>query len=166
MTEPRWLDDGEQRAWRGLLSAQRELRSRTTRRLQRETGLSESDYEVLVNLSEAPSGRLRAYELGRATKWEKSRLSHHLTRMADRGLVARESCPTDNRGAFIVITKAGRAAITDAAPLHVDHVRELFVDALTPAQLDALADATESILAHLAETDPDALGEAACDEGD
>ena len=134
---------------------ERRLNTQVNRELQRETGLSGADYEVLVNLSEAPDGRLRPFELGRATEWEKSRLSHHLTRMEERGLVKREACPTDNRGAHIVLTAKGRKAIEAAAPLLVSHVRRLFVEALTPEQLDALADIAETVIAKLGDG-PDA----------
>ena len=101
VSEPRWLDDAEQQAWRRFVTMQSRLQARLSQQLQRETGLSETDYEVLVNLSEAPDGALRAFELGEATQWEKSRLSHHLTRMVERGLVVRQACPTDNRGTFV-----------------------------------------------------------------
>ena len=157
MPAPKWLDEREERAWRGLLNMYGELRRQVSRQLQQETGLSDADYEVLVNLSEAPRGRMRPFELGRATRWEKSRLSHHLGRMAERGLVVRESCPTDSRGTVVAITPAGRAAIKAAAPKHVDHVRALFLEPLTPAQLDALADISERVLANLSSEDP-------CDE--
>ena len=123
MAEPRWLDEREARAWRGFLRMQSELR-RVARQLQQEAGLSAADYEVLVSLSEAPGGRLRVFELGGATQWEKSRLSHHLTRMEHRGLVRRMPCPTDNRGANVVLTD-GPSAIEAAAPRHVEHVRKL-----------------------------------------
>jgi DNA-binding MarR family transcriptional regulator len=130
---------------------QGELRNRVAGRLQRETGLSEADYEVLVNLSEAPGSRLRPTELGGATRWEKSRISHHVTRMEARGLVRRIPCPTDNRGALVVMTPAGRRAIERAAPRHVEHVREAFIDVLTPGQLDALVEISDAVLARLAE---------------
>jgi DNA-binding MarR family transcriptional regulator len=149
MPRSRWLTQREQRAWRAFLAMQRQLIGRTARELQRESGLSGADYEVLVNLSEAPDGRLRAFELGAATQWEKSRLSHHITRMVDRGLVRRESCPTDSRGAFVVLTAAGRKTVEAAAPRHVEHVRRWFIDSLTPEQLDALADICEAIVAKL-----------------
>jgi DNA-binding MarR family transcriptional regulator len=152
--EPRWLDEREARAWRGFITMQAQLRARMARQLQRDSGLSEADYEVLVQLSEAPCARQRVFELGRATQWEKSRLSHHLTRMAQRGLVARETCPTDSRGAFVVLTEAGRRAIEEAAPRHVEHVRQWFVDPLTPEQLDAIADVADVVLERLA-TDGD-----------
>jgi DNA-binding MarR family transcriptional regulator len=146
---PRWLDDREARAWRGFVRLQAEVLARTGRQLQRDSGLSEPDYAVLVNLSEAPDGRLRAFALGRVLQWEKSRLSHHLTRMELRGLVKRERCESDSRGAFVVLTDVGRTAIEAAAPLHVEHVRRVFVDALSPTQLDAMGDIAETVLARL-----------------
>lgn len=157
MATTRWLDGAESRAWRSFLQMHAQLRGRLGRQLQRDHGLSEADYEVLVNLTESPGGRLRPFELGRATQREKSRLSHHLTRMADRGLVVRETCPTDSRGSVIVVTDAGRAAIAAAAPHHLEHVRRWFIDALTPEQLAALADISETVLARLA-ADPDSDG--------
>jgi len=144
-----WLSPREQQSWRAFLMMERRLSGRVARELQRETGLSGADYEVLVNLSEAPESRLRAFQLGLATGWEKSRLSHHITRMEDRGLVRRASCPTDSRGAYVLLTAEGRTAIEAAAPRHVEHVRRWFVDALTPEQLDALADISDAILATL-----------------
>jgi DNA-binding MarR family transcriptional regulator len=146
---PRWLDDREARAWRGFVRLQAEVLASTGRQLQRDSGLSEPDYAVLVNLSEAPDGRLRAFALGRVLQWEKSRLSHHLTRMEQRGLVKRERCQSDSRGAFVVLTDVGRTAIEAAAPLHVEHVRRVFVDALSPTQLDAMGDIAETVLARL-----------------
>ena len=144
MSNAIWRDDREQHAWRSFVGAMERLKSALARELQRDSGLSGPDYNVLVQLSEAPDGRLRAYELGAATGWEKSRLSHHLTRMEQRGLVAREQC-AGSRFFDVVLTEQGRTAIAEAAPKHVDHVREWFVDALTPEQLDALTEACEAI---------------------
>jgi DNA-binding MarR family transcriptional regulator len=129
------------------------LAARLHRSLLRHTGLSLSDYEVLVHLSEAPEQRLRAFQLSAALQWEKSRLSHHLTRMEGRGLVARQGCTTDGRGAFVTLTPVGRAAIEAAAPTHVADVREAFVDVLTPEQLDAVAEISDAVLARLAAID-------------
>lgn len=154
MTETRWLDDREQRAWRGYVQMHAMVAACIGRSLQTSFGLSEGDFGVLVNLSEAPDGRLRAYQLGQALQWEKSRLSHHITRMEGRGLVRREECPTDARGAFVVITEKGRAAIEAAAPQHVEDVRRFFLDQLTPAQIDALGDMAQTVLARL-RADPD-----------
>jgi DNA-binding MarR family transcriptional regulator len=142
VSDVRWLDEGEQRAWRAFLRMHGQLSARLNRQLQGDSNLSLADYEVLVQLTEAPDGRLRPYELQRALQWEQSRLSHHLTRMQRRDLVAREECAEDGRGAFIALTAAGRAAIESAAPGHVDAVRRLFFDSLTGEQvalLDRLA---------------------------
>jgi len=127
------------------------LRAKLGGDLQRATGLSDGDYAVLVHLSEARDGRLRPCDLGAGIRWEKSRLSHHLGRMEQRGLVRRVPCKTDNRGAWVTITAAGRRAIEKAAPTHLEHVRAAFFDVLTPAQLDALAEISEAVLARLAE---------------
>jgi DNA-binding MarR family transcriptional regulator len=153
MAAPRWLDQREQRAWRGYLRMHAELLRHLNRQLQRNTDLSVPDYEVLAHLSETPGGRLRAFELAGALRWEKSRLSHHVTRMERRGLVAREECPTTPRGADVALTDAGRASIEAAAPLHIEEVRRLFIDALTPDQLDALARISEVVLAQLAKAE-------------
>jgi DNA-binding MarR family transcriptional regulator len=149
--DDQWLNEREQAAWRGFLSMRSKLMSHLGRELQRETGLSEADYSVLVELSEAPGERLRLGELGELLDWEKSRLSKQISRMSTRGLVGREECPTDARGAFAVLTKAGRTAIDIAAPVHVQHVRTWFVDALTPAQLDAMTAISTSVVKRLAE---------------
>jgi DNA-binding MarR family transcriptional regulator len=146
---PRWLDEREDRAWRSFISMQSQLRRILGKELQQETGLSDADYNVLVHLSEAPDGRLRPFELGGAAQWEKSRLSHHLTRMERRGLVTRLNCPSDSRGAFVALTDEGRAAIAAAAPLHVEQVRRWFISAMTHEQLEALTDISESVLARL-----------------
>jgi DNA-binding MarR family transcriptional regulator len=146
---PPWLDEEEARAWRSFITAQGRLRGRLARQLLSDSGLSEADYEVLVHLSEAPEGALRAFELGRRSAWEKSRLSHHLTRMARRGLVERQPCPTDSRGAFVVLTALGRSAIEQAAPRHVEHVREDFVTAFSRSGLEDLRRLCDRLLAHL-----------------
>ena len=101
MTEPRWLDEREQRAWRSLMTMQDGLSEFLERQLRNRCGLSTADYQVLAHLSEAPEGRLRSFELGRLLRWEKSRLSQHLGRMQNRSLVSRERCLTDQRGAVV-----------------------------------------------------------------
>lgn len=151
MARPEWLDEREQRAWRGLVTMRARLDASMRRSLQERSGLSDADYGVLVHLSEAPRGRLRPYELAAALGWEKSRLSHQLRRMEGRGLVERAACTTDRRGAEAVITRAGRAAIRAAAPQHAADVRAWFVDPLTTAQLDELGTISEAVIAHLDE---------------
>lgn len=149
MTETRWLDERENRAWRGYLTMHTQLIARLHRQLQADSGLSLSDFEVLVHLTDRPEPRMRVGELGQALQWEKSRLSHHLGRMQKRGLVCREDCPDDARGAFVALTDQGRAAIEQAAPGHVETVRALFFDALTEEQVDAFAAIVDRILGRL-----------------
>jgi DNA-binding MarR family transcriptional regulator len=150
----RWLTDDEQRAWRGLLRMTAQLNGRMNRQLQDDYGISLADYDVLVVLSEAPAARRRVFELADALAWEQSRVSHQLARMQRRGLVAREECPTDARGAFVVLTETGRAAIERAAPAHVEMVRQLVFDGLSRDQLAALTAVSSSVLDRLQANPP------------
>ena len=150
MAEARWLDEREQRAWRGLMTMQDGLAEFIERQLRNRCGLSGPDYQVLAHLSEAPAGRLRSFELGELLRWEKSRLSQHLGRMGNRGLVTRERCQTDQRGAVIAITARGRELIEAAAPQHVADVRAAFIDQLTPAELETLATIGDKVRDRLA----------------
>lgn len=147
--EPRWLDERQQRAWRSYLAMNTQLTARLHRQLQSDSGLSLADFAVLVQLTDRPDERVRVGELAQALQWEKSRLSHHLARMQRRGLVAREGCPDDARGAFIVLTPHGRQAIEQAAPCHVNTVRDLVFDQLTTEQVDTLHTIAERVLARL-----------------
>lgn len=149
-TTTRWLSDDERRAWRNLSLMQLQLFALLGRELATD-GLSYPDYLVLANLSDRPEHRARLVELGRQLGWEKSRISHHITRMEQRGLVQRVRCPSDHRGWFVAMTDAGRAAITAAAPAHVAAVRRHFIDLLTPEQLTTLDTIAETVLAHLPE---------------
>ena len=149
MSESQWLSAAESRAWRGFVEMSNGVRREVAQQLQRDCGLSEADYEILVRLSEEPSGSMRALELAEATQWEKSRLSHQIRRMTDRGLVTKGSCGNE-RHAHIELSAQGREAIESAAPKHVAHVRAMFIDALTPEQIDALADIARAIVHHLA----------------
>jgi DNA-binding MarR family transcriptional regulator len=160
MPETGWLDEREARAWRSLQVMQLRLNGALARQLATDSQLSYPDYLVLVALTESEDGRLRLFELGRALGWEKSRLSHHVSRMAQRGLVTKEACDADRRGFHVVVTPAGRRAIKAAAPGHVDAVRRLFVEPLAPRQLDAIATAAELVLAAIEEA------EVGCDEAE
>lgn len=120
-----------------------------TRDLAQDCGLSEADYDVLSNVSEAAAHSLRLGDLAAHMLWSKSRLSHHVARMERRGLVARQDCPSDARGAVLTLTEAGWQAIRDAAPGHVESVCSHFLDLLTEEQVRALADISETVLAHL-----------------
>jgi DNA-binding MarR family transcriptional regulator len=148
-TPPRWLDEREQSAWRGFLELHARLSVQLNRDLQTAAGLSQADYAVLVHLSEHPARRLRVLELARTMGWEKSRLSHQLSRMQQRGLIARAGCPKDRRGAFVELTDAGARTLEDAAPAHVDSVRRHLFDHLSPEQVDALDAMSHRVLDHL-----------------
>ena len=149
MSEVPWLDEREERAWRALQLMQMHLDAELARQLAADSGLSYPDYLVLIALTDEHEGRLRLFELGRVLGWEKSRLSHHVARMAERGLVAKERCDSDHRGAYVAVTNEGRNEIASAAPSHVKAVRRLFIDRLTGDELDVLAGAAEKVLAGL-----------------
>ena len=148
----RWLDDEQQRAWRGFLDVQARLAARLNRELQVTSGLSLADYDVLVHLTDVPDGRLRAFEVGDGLQWEKSRVSKQVTRMAERGLVVKEHCPEDRRGAYVAITAEGRRAIEEAAPAHVELVRRLVFDQLTASQVRSLSTITQVVQKQLETT--------------
>lgn len=137
--EERWLTEQEDRAWRGYRRMALVVGARVSRDLTRDSGLSEPDYDVLSALSESDDHRQRIRELADRMLWSTSRLSHHITRMQQRGLVAREECPEDGRAAVVVLTPQGLRAIREAAPLHVESVRKHFIGLLTPQQLHVLA---------------------------
>lgn len=149
MGDVRWLAEREESAWRALQAMQMRLEGLLARQLAGESGLSYPDYLVLVALTDRPDGRLRLYELVETLGWEKSRASHQVSRMVGRGLVKKDRCETDRRGAYVVVTARGRRAIEAAAPGHVDTVRRVFVDRLTSRQLDAVRVAAETVLAGL-----------------
>ncbi len=139
------------RAWRGYRRMRTLLDLELSRDLMRESGLSEPDYDVLSNLSEARDQRMRLSELAAWMLWSKSRLSHHITRMQQRGLVEREECPGDARGSVLTLTPAGRRAIMQAAPKHVASVRRHVIDLLTRDELAALDALSHRVVERLAE---------------
>ncbi len=134
--------------WRALLDTTAELRRVLGAELQ-ESGLSPGDYQVLLALKEADGTRLRSSELAATMEWERSRLSHHLGRMEHRGLIRRDDCATDSRGAEVSLTDSGAAAFRRASAPHLRAIKQHFVDALTPEQLEALADILQSLQRHL-----------------
>lgn len=149
MPDPRWLDEREFRAWLGYRRMRLLLDAQIARDLQGDSGLSEADYDVLSALSSRESRRWRLQELADRMLWSKSRLSRHVSRMEERGLVAREECADDGRGAVIALTDGGMSAIVEAAPGHVESVRSHLIDLLTEEQLEVLGDIAETVLAHL-----------------
>jgi DNA-binding MarR family transcriptional regulator len=130
---------------------QMRLAALLARDLSTHSDLSYQDYAVLVVLTDQLDGRMRLFQLGNELGWEKSRLSHQVSRMVGRGLVEKMKCGSDRRGAFVAVTPAGRREISAAAPSHLDAVRRLFVDRLTPAQLAGLSEVAEIVLAAVAD---------------
>lgn len=158
------LTDREFRAWKGFHRLRGLLVGHLARNLARETGLTEADYAILVEVSDAPGQRARARDLCHALGWERSRFSHQIARMEARGSVKRSPCVDDARGFDVELTAAGMDAIKAAAPIHLAEVRRCFIDVLTPEQLDVLGDIAETVTARLANertqcTDRSAPGE-------
>jgi DNA-binding MarR family transcriptional regulator len=149
--EPRWLNEQEQLAWRTHLEVARRVFYELERDLQ-PFGLTNNDYEILVNLSEAPDRRMRMSDLARATLQSKSRLSHQITRMENAGYVRRENCESDRRGLYTVLTDHGWETMSAVAPSHVASVRRHFIDRFTPAALAAYQESIEPVAAHLRHT--------------
>ena len=150
-----WLTGEQQRVWRGYLAMARRLEAAMNRQLQRDCGISLSDYHVLVALSEG--GPMRMFELADALAWEQSRLSHQIRRMRDRGLVLRRRSQRgddDRRGATVELTPAGRDALRTAAPGHVELVRSVVFDGMPAKQLRALRSLTETVLDRLPTSRP------------
>jgi DNA-binding MarR family transcriptional regulator len=146
--QPRWLSPDEQQTWRATVNLSQLLLRQLDRDLNVH-GLSGHDYEILVNLSEAPDNRLRMTDLADATSQSRSRLSHQISRMEARGLVRRDECEGDKRGTFAVLTRDGMATIERVAPDHVENVRRHFIDRLTPRQLDEVRETFQPIVDYL-----------------
>jgi DNA-binding MarR family transcriptional regulator len=135
--------------WRALIDTTAELRRILGAQLLQETSLSPADYHVLLALSEARGGQLRSSELAAAIDWERSRLSHHLGRMERRGLIRRDDCATDSRGAEISLTDDGARMFRGATTPHTKAIKKHFADALTPEQFESLAHILRSLQHHL-----------------
>ncbi len=145
----RWLDDEEAAAWRNWLLLAARVRSAVGRDMARDHSMSEPEYAVLVNLSEAPDHRLRMTELAARLDWSKSRLSHLVGRMEARGSVSRIDCPQDGRSSFAALTGHGLDELTRAAPDHVASVRRHFLALFERDQLQQLSGLTGSALQRL-----------------
>lgn len=147
------MTDEEQRMWRRYRDVNQLLDLAIERQLQRDAAMSQSDYSVLVSLSEAEGGGLRARDLGAALGWDRSRVSHQVRRMEGRGLVAKNECAEDGRGTIVSLTETGAEAIGSVAPKHVDKVRELFVDVMSVDEVRLLTDIYERVVARIDQVD-------------
>jgi len=150
--DSRWLTADEQLAWRTFLTACQTLFSTIDAQLLRDSDIPHGYYEILVRLSETPGRALRMTQLAEASTSSKSRLSHAVARLEERGWVRRADCPTDRRGQIAQLTDEGFAALAAAAPGHVDQVRRSLIDRLTPEQVEQLREISAAIIEG---TDPD-----------
>ena len=142
---PRWLTSSEQRAWRAYILASQLLMEQLDRELQRDAGMSQAYYVILVALSEQPGRLLRMTDLARLLRFSKTRLSEAITRLESRGWVTRQPCPTDRRSTFAVLSDDGFRALEGAAPGHVEGVRRHVFDHLTREQVAQLREISEAI---------------------
>ncbi|HEY3682391.1 MAG TPA: MarR family winged helix-turn-helix transcriptional regulator [Streptosporangiaceae bacterium] len=156
MAGTRWLTAAQERAWRRYRRMRTLLDLQTARDLNRDSGLSETDYDVLSTLSERPGGQWRSRDLSAHLLWSTSRLAHHVGRMERRRLVGREPCADDARGAVITLTPQGWETLRAAAPLHVASVRRHLVDLLTPEEIAALDSIAGKVIDHLGDGPADA----------
>lgn len=146
----RWLSDHEQCAWRAFLEATQRLFEQLDRELQHDVDMPLAYYQILAMLSEAPDRTLRMSDLALQTWSSRSRLSHAVDRLEEKGWVERLSCPSDKRGAFAVLTDAGQQVLEAAAPSHVTSVRRLVFDQLSADEVEALALVSRKIAERLA----------------
>jgi len=146
MAETTTVTEEEWDAWRSFISMRRQLELALERQLQRDADISGSDYSVLISLFEAENKQLRARELGAVLAWEKSRVSHQVSRMEKRGLVERRECDTDARGTWIELTPAGSRAVLGAMREHASTLRDYFFDVLKPEELAAIKAASDRVL--------------------
>ena len=143
-----WLTPDEQQAWRAFLAASALISSALDAQLQRDADMPHGYYEVLVRLSEAPAHTLRMSELAQTTQSSRSRLSHAVAKLEQRGWVARRACETDKRGQLASLTPEGLAVLKQAAPGHVMAVREVLFAALSAGQVEQLRCIGEAIGNH------------------
>jgi DNA-binding MarR family transcriptional regulator len=145
--EPRWLSDNEQEVWRAYLSMVSAVRKSMSRQLMTDADMPPAYFEILVHLSEAGDRTLRMSELAHATDGTQSQLSHAVNRLEERGWVRRQRCEADGRGLYAVLTDEGMAALEAAAPGHVQCVRQMFFDRLTPQEQRQLLSISQSVAA-------------------
>lgn len=153
MGDVRWLSEAEIDTWLkfravvelypGLLDAQ----------LRRDSHLTHMEYQVLAMLSEVPDRTLRMTALANRTNSSLTRMSHVVTRLEQRGVLARRACASDGRATNVTLSDEGHALLVSAAPGHVTQVRESFLDALSVDQLGQLDAICSSILDRI---DPEA----------
>lgn len=140
------LDAQELETWRLFQVMRRQLDLTLERRLQSDAGISSADFAILVSLEDHPDKRLRAGRIGDLIGWEKSRVSHQLSRMEQRGLIRRTECGDDARGVWIEPTADGRRAVLAAMRDHTAAIRQYFFGVVTDEEQRLLADLSRRVL--------------------
>jgi DNA-binding MarR family transcriptional regulator len=136
--DPRKLSAAEEELFHAFYLMRRGFDRALDAQLQHDDGISISELEVLMALVRSPGRRLRVRDLAELTGWEKSRVSHQVTRMEARGLVEREDCAEDRRASWIRLSGDGRRVLVRALPKHTATIRRILFDAITPEQQDEL----------------------------
>lgn len=149
----------EWEVWRAFTNMRRQLDRAVEQRLQEDAGISRSEFEILLALWEAPEKRLRARDIAEIIDWEKSRISHQVTRMEGRGLVKRADCSDDLRGTWVMITDEGRNAVTGATRDHGETIRRVFFDVISEDEQDMLLEISRRVLDTIAPPACDVLRE-------
>lgn len=144
-TEPRWLSADQQSIWRAYLNGVAKINERLDAEL-RPFGLDLGEYEILVHLSESKDGTLRMSDLAGRVRQSRSRLTHTVARMEQKGLVSRAACASDRRGVIAVMTPHGHQLLVQAAPFHVESVRRVLVDPVDPDDFEALGRAMQAVV--------------------
>ena len=142
-------DAAELATWRDYLETSEAVSRTLGAAFASSSGISSGDYTVMLALREAPGHRLRSSDLAAVAGWERSRLSHHLRRMQERGLVDRGPVDGDARGAAVELTETGARLFRSASAAHLRLVREVFVDAFSAAELEQVAGLTARLRQHL-----------------
>jgi DNA-binding MarR family transcriptional regulator len=145
MSQAMGLDPADWATWRDLTAMRATVERALEQRLQRDAGISGADFDVLHALTTADDHRLRAGALAESLGWEKSRISHQVRRMAERGLVERADCPTDLRGTWVVLTGTGADAFATASCGYVETLDRVFFSRVEPDQKAALRDVAASV---------------------
>ncbi len=134
----RWLDDDEQRAWLRLAGVMLKLSPALDSQLQRDSDLTHFDYLCLAMLSESDDRTLPMSDLAARVNASLSRLSHVVTKLERRGWVARRPSPHSRRVTLVSLTDEGWQVLVKAAPGHVETVRSLVFEGLSPEDVAAL----------------------------
>lgn len=151
IVEPRWLTANQQLAWRNLLEGHELLMSQLDKELRAAHGIGMPEYELLVRLSEQPEHSMRMAQLADEVGMSRSRLTHIVARMENRGLLSRGAIAEDGRGVICRMTEAGWQLLQTSAPTHVEGVRNHLVDLLHEDEVETMKNIFLKVNAHMRE---------------